>query len=351
MFTINEKCLHENENDELIEPNFYNYIGLDKLEKKEKIDHILKSNIKIEKFYICGYRVNNNDLYPFLNFLLKNDFESKQLSLPFFIKKNQNKLTSDIISEIKSHMNSIFYNVILDDKYEFKGLYYYKNNIYLFFDFTNCKININNTHKNSIIWSVLPDEIINIKHVCNINININVINFFSENIDFALLKDKNKKLYQIPSVVYIGKEISKINFTYIFGASKPDKNSLFGSYYYFTNFKNAIKEGGGIVRFALFTGSTKVILNKHSDSIDESLIKSQLISANNLYENLTLRITDYDGKWAKKYDSIYVGDIELDNGEKMKNTPIYVVKNCEQHIPLSYHFIDKFEPNKDCQIV
>ena len=96
------------------------------------------------------------------------------------------------------------------------------------------------------------------------------------------------------------------------------------------------------------------------DSIDESIIKSQLISANNLnnlYENLTLRITDYDGKWAKKYDSIYVGDIELDNGEKMKNTPIYVVKKYEQHIPLSYHFIDKrlldekFDPNKDYQIM
>ena len=28
-------------------------------------------------------------------------------------------------------------------------------------------------------------------------------------------------------------------------------------------------------------------------------------------------------------------------GEKMKNTPIYVVKNYEQHIPLSYHFINK----------
>ena len=117
---------------------------------------------------------------------------------------------------------------------------------------------------------------------------------------------------------------------------------------------------GGIIRFALFTGSTKVVLNKISDSIDESDIKSRLIStknSNNLYENLTLRITDYDGKWAKKYDSIYVGEIELDNGEKMKNTPIYVVKNYEQHIPLSYHFIDKklldikFEPNKDYQIM
>jgi hypothetical protein len=231
---------------------------------------------------------------------------------------------------------------------------------------------INNTHKNSIIWSVLLDEIINKSHVCNIKIDLNVIDFFNENIDFSLLKDENEKIYEIPSVVYVGKEVSKINFTYIFGVSKPDSNLLFGSYYYFTDFKNAIKQGGwceikndknikgGIVRFALFTGSTKVVLNNISDSIDESDIKSRLIStknSNNLYENLTLRITDYNGKWAKKYDSIYVGEIELDNGEKMKNTPIYVVKNYEQHIPLSYHFIDKklldikCEPNKDYQIM
>jgi hypothetical protein len=62
MFTINENCLNKNQN-EYDEPNFYKYIGLDKL---EKIDNIVKSNIKIEKFYICGYKVNNNDLYPFL---------------------------------------------------------------------------------------------------------------------------------------------------------------------------------------------------------------------------------------------------------------------------------------------
>jgi len=357
MFTINEKYLNQKN---------YKYSGLDNL---EKVQDVLKSKIEIKKIYICGYRVNNNEMYPFLDFLLKNDFETKQLVFPFV---EPSDLSIDNISKIKKKMNVIFYNTIYDDKCEYKGWYHYKNNIYLFFDFTNCKLIINNTHKSSIVWSVLVDEIINKKHVCNIKIDLDVIGFFNENIIFSILKDENEKIYEIPCVVYVGKEISKINFTYIFGVSKPDNNLLFGSYYYFTDFKNAIKQGGwseikndknikgGIVRFALFTGSTKVILNNVSDSIDESEIKSQLTSTknpNNLYEDLTLRITDYDGKWIQKYDSVYVGDIELDNGEKMKNTPIYVAKNYEQHIPISYHFIDKkllddkFDPNKDYQII
>ena len=350
MFTINESCLNQkqNEYDESIDPKFYYYKGLDKL---DKLYDALKSNIKIDNFYICGYRVNNSELYPFLNFLLKNDFETNEFLFPS-LKLNGATLLTKIqnLSNIKSLLNLALYNIILDDKYEFKGLYYYKNNIYLFFDFTNCKLIINNTYKNSIIWNVLVDEIINTKNVCNIKINQDITNFFNENIDFIFLKDSNEKIFEIPSVVYVGKEFSKINFTYIFGTSKPDNNFLFGPYYYFTDFKNAVKQcignknndKGGLVRFALFTGLTKVILNNISDPIDKSDIKKELTSKlNNLYENLTQRITDYGGKWVENYNSVYVGDIELDNGEKMKNTPIYVVKNYEQQIPLSYHFINK----------
>jgi hypothetical protein len=73
MFTINENCLNSNKCDE---SNFYKYTGLDKL---YKLDDTLKSNSKIDNFYICGYRVNNNELYPFLDFLLKN-IQWKQLS-------------------------------------------------------------------------------------------------------------------------------------------------------------------------------------------------------------------------------------------------------------------------------
>jgi hypothetical protein len=348
MFSINEKCLNKNES---TEPNFYHYKGLGNLEKN--IDKILKYNNKINKIFICGYRVNNTDLYPFLNFLLKNDFETNELLFPSLISTD---ISSDIIYTISKKMKRIFYNILSDDKYEYKGFYYYKNNIYLFFDFTNCKLIINNTHKNSIIWPTIIDEIINTKNVCNIKINSDVTNFFNENTDFIFLNDTNEKIYEIPCITYVEKEFSKLNFTYIFGTSKQDNNFLFGPYYYFTDFKNAVKQcieknntKGGIIRFALFTGLTKVILNNITDSIDKSYIKREIINkSNNLYENLTLRITDYDGKWAENYNSIYVGDIELDNGEKMKNTPIYVVKQYEQQIPLSYHFIDS---NKDFQIL
>jgi hypothetical protein len=347
MFTLNEKYLNENVCDKTIKTNFYYYKGLDNLEKN--IDNILKYNNKIKNIFICGYRINNTELFPFLNFLLKNDIETKELVFPSL---SSNELSSDIISSITKKISSLFYNIVSNDKYEYKGFYYYKNNIYLFFDFTNCKLIINNVYKNSIIWPVLTDEIINIKHVCNIKINSIISDFFNKNMDFTILKDKNNKIYEIPCVVYIEKEISRLNFTYMFGASKPDNNLLFGYYYYFTNFKNAINQvikenKSGIVRFALFMELTKVILNSISDSTDESMLKRELTD-NNLYENLTLRITDYDGNWSKNYDSVYVGDIELDNGEKMKNTPIYVVKKYEQQTPLSYHFIDT---TKDYQIL
>ena len=367
MFIINENYLNNKQitdDDKAKDLKTYTYSGLNKLDKN--IDNILKLNNEIEKFYICGYRIDNSNLYPFLNFLLKNDLETRELIFPFY---KPSEISVDIISKIKNSLNSIFYNIITDNKYDFKGYYYYKNNVYLFFDFTNCKLIINNIHKNSIIWPVLIDEIINKNNVCNIKINSCVIDFFNSNLDFTFLKHPDGKIFEIPSVAYVGKELSKTNFTYVFGVSKPDTDMLFGPYYYFTNFKNAIKQGGwnettnekynkgGIVRFALFMSSTKVILNNSSGTIDESCVKKKLLYTNNLYENLTLRITDYDGNWSNNYDSIYVGEIELDNGEKMKSTPIYVVKKYEQQIPLSYHFIDtrllddKFYINKDYQIL
>ena len=351
MFSINEKCLNKTES--IYEPNIYYYKGLDKLENNcEKFDYILKCT-GITNFYICGYKINNNELYPFLNFLFKNDQDNNMLLFPS-IKMEGSYQT--IIDKIKKLLYSVFLNIDLDDKYEYNGYYYYENNIYLFFDLTNCKISINNTYKKSVIWSVLVDEIINIKYVCDIQFESNIYDFFTKNIDFVFLKDKNNKNYEIPSVVYIGREESKLNFTYIFGAQKQDHNSMFGNYYYFTNFKNAIKQigcsndnKGGIVKFALFTGLTKVILNNVKDSIDESFFKKYLINnLNNLFDNLTLRITDYDGNWANNYDSLYIGELELDNGEKLSDVPIYVVKNYEQQISLSYHFID---PNKDNKIL
>jgi hypothetical protein len=57
-------------------------------------------------------------------------------------------------------------------------------------------------------------------------------------------------------------------------------------------------------------------------------------------ERLTMRISDHDGNWVQNYDSVYLGEVELDNGILL-DRPILVVKEYKQQIPLSYHFIDK----------
>jgi hypothetical protein len=72
---------------------------------------------------------------------------------------------------------------------------------------------------------------------------------------------------------------------------------------------------------------------------------------------MTLRISDHDGLWKQNYDSVYLGKMELDNGEYLRNTPLYVVKDYYNHTPLSYHHINKrtlgstFDENADYQIM
>ena len=67
----------------------------------------------------------------------------------------------------------------------------------------------------------------------------------------------------------------------------------------------------------------------------------KLIEKDRNMEILTMRISDHDGKWADNYDSVFLSKTELDNGAYLKNTPIMVLKEYEQQIPLSYHLIDK----------
>ena len=56
---------------------------------------------------------------------------------------------------------------------------------------------------------------------------------------------------------------------------------------------------------------------------------------------MTIRITDYDGKWASQYDSVILEDILLDEHVKIKGAPLYVCKEYDQQCPLSFHFINK----------
>ena len=319
-------------------PKNYNYKGKNLLNYE-----LIPCVLSYKNIYICPYNINTIGKYPFQQFILIKSINNK-IEFPSILDyRDFNSV------ELVNYIKVCLFGLLSIDDFEtfndlvdFNGYYEYNNNLYLFFDVTNCKINIDYTYKNSNVWVAILDEIINQKNICNIEICKEVIDFFIKNNEFCFLVDENNVNYEIPIVGYVSKEKSKTNFTYVFGESARDKNSLLGSYFYFTDFDNALKNTGeSIIRFALFLGNTKYIQNLKNDTIDSSEIKSQRLQDNNLDKNteyLTIRISDHDGKWSHSYDSAYVGYIILDNETELKNTPIFVLKTYEQQIPLSYHY-------------
>jgi len=343
--------VEKNEENEFYKPpKFYNY----NISKYLKTDSDYVELNKYNKINICCYEINNDGINPFLKFLLIPNFYS-ELSFPQLPSGN---LTVELFIESAKFF---IYNLILLKDFNYfeenliiNGFYEYNNEMYLFIDITKCKIIIDDIYSSSEAWMAIIDEIINVKKICNLNIGEDPYLFFNNNPDFCMLFDEYGKSFEIPSIAFVGKGENKLNFTFIFGETAKNKNDILGPYYYFTNFNNAYNDGYkysnkvknkcGIVRFAIFVGKTKYIENFPNDNIDESEIKKQRLNDSNLNilrEQLLMRISDHDGKWSENYDSCFLGPIIMDNGVYLEDTPLYVVKNLNQQVPLSYHYINK----------
>jgi len=354
---------------EPVEPNYYNYDALKYLDKN--IDYYL-NNTRPNKINICGFTVVNDSQSPFLKFLLVKNCSDEILIFPTMpVFKDVNSLT------IASYSEMYLFNLLLlenNETYlenlEYNGCYIYENEVYIFYDLTNCALQVEDIYRENNIWFSLIDEIVNVRHVCNLLIDRNVSIFFNNNEQYCFLTDKQNQKYTIPIIGYVGKNENMLNFTYIFGVSTKDKSAILGPYYYFTDYQNAIKQGGwseygspetrygvlltdndngryikgGIVRFALFLDKIKIINNYPNDDIDISSTKYERLNDESIdsnYDRLTMRISDHDGTWTNEYDSVYLGKVELDNGTFIKDIPIIVVKKYTQQYPLSYHYINK----------
>ena len=335
----------EEEKYEPVQPNFYNYNFKNKL--IDNIDNYLSSNT-LNTIKILAYEVNNDGVYPFLQILLVQDIlYSNNLVLPYI------NVSSVGSNEIYSSVKNVLKNLNLSDNMELfienmelNGYYIYKDELIIVIDLTKSKVNLNDF--DSIVKLALVSEILNRNDICSVSIDNDVYSFFLNNYDCCVLKNEKNEIYESPIVGYVYKKNKNLNFTYVFGETKQQSPAILGPYYYFTNYYNAIIElnnniefNSGVVRFAIFTKKTKYIENLPNDNIDTSEIKKIKLEddmTNKNLERLTMRITDYDGNWAEIYDSCYLGHIELDNGECLKNTPINAIKEYNQQIPLSFHY-------------
>jgi hypothetical protein len=299
---------------------------------------------------ICAYLINTNGQFPFVQYLLTNNgYNNLTLpKLPVYSLFNKD----DLIPYSQVYLSGLLQSNKFEEfsnNISFDGFYEYNNDLYLFFDITNCEVNVDETYLTSNVRFGIIDEIVNHRNVCNMQIDDNVSTFFTKNESLNYLYDECNNPYEIPSVGFVGKPSEqKTNFVMMFGESAKNKSAILGPYFYFTNFTNAIKnveyKKGGIVRFALFTGKTKYIENAPNDPNDNSEIKRQRLEdsmLDNKKEILTLRISDHDGNWAQIYDSAYLGKLELDDGSLLVDTPMIVLKNYNQQVPLSCHIVDR----------
>jgi len=372
--------IDEKENDE-----FYKYVNgeddvydnyIERMNEDEKyvsykaIEYLEKNEPNVDEntnVYICAYTLNKNGKYPFLGFVMKkypNYLFDDMLTFPCFTYMGK----KSILDECNSKMDEMVGLYDEKKKYNYTGYFCEDESLYVFYDVSEYSIELQELYRDDPMWLVIVDEILNHRHVCNFPIHSQVTDFFSKHIELCMLYDKNENLIEMPVVCYNGVHESKLKFTGIFGTSKEENDGLVGPYYYFTSYNKSIESGGwsknksvefrnekkitenemgkynkgGIVRFAIFMGDTYVALNYPNDDTDNSEFKKQILKENNSsIERQTTRITDYDGKWADLHDSIYIGKLELDDGRILKDAPYWVVKDYNQQVPISYHYIDK----------
>lgn len=318
----------------------------------------------ISQVSVCIYRINiKPSSTPFLEYLLFKNRENIMI-FPSF--------SSDKKSHLLQQSHELYNTIVGTDtaSKQYKGLLRIDNVIHVFYHYihTNDGL-IENPYKSKSdeLWWCLMDEICNWRKVLSMPVSQSVVKLFYKTPELIYLYDVNYNKIDVPIVSYYGTYYKLLEFIYTFGVKENDITSKYGPYYYFTSFYNAFKyagwyhdgikdfknnikmdekgrmDKGGIIRMALFMNNVKVLLNHPFDEPDTSEYATAALNDINLRERMriTLKMVDYYGKWANEYDSIYVGKVELDNGEFMNEYPEMVVKNNSQQIALSIHIVDK----------
>ena len=266
-----------------------------------------------KKAHIIIYTINNFNINPFLLFLL--------------YKKNN---IIDFLYIDESNNGDLFYKMfkISKNNIEYSGYKMYNGDIFLFFKYVEKNnTNLLNITNNITCW-VTIHELINLQTYIDIHIPTNIMLFFINNPDIILLyKECGDKLYEIPIIAYTNNNYNDFIFIKKFGIKRNDNKALYGPFYYFYNYNNIqnnilnnIQNNTHIIRYVLFLGKHDIInINPNNSNTYNS----------NTYNSNTYNSNIYNicvNKLNSKYNSIVVNNI-------------YIIRQYEQQIPLSYYIL------------
>lgn len=298
---------------------------------------------------ILCYHIENQHKYPFLQFMMekihyRNNVVKEQLTLPcVFVRDSSNEIGDIVLERVKAGLNLLGceYNKVTEDMY--KGIVYGDDcvTVYALVNITGIDIYGLNFMRQSSCWFVLPSEIINTKKVCNIDIDSDIINLFTDTPEIGnLLNPNTKDYFIIPDAVYTGSEQKQAEFQSIFGNTKKKVYDSCGEYYYFyRSFGDAVKDGGWLKDDEIGKIGDRIIIENESNKyISGCINRYALFVEGKIYLEIGYDFVLTDNI----IESLYPEPcIMICYADKHNMKPDMLVKNYESFVCLSYHKLNK----------
>ena len=261
------------------------------------------------------------------------------------------------------------------DNAVYEGLYEYDGNQYLFFKINTKEHVVNLTTSKDDFYFLIVDDIVNTKKYYDFSLDISVVNFFIKNDKFIFLVDENNAIIETPISGFRGEYYKMVGVLAGLGMVRSGPYASVGPFFYFGNFDRSLRYAvltvdakpaeimgekitigdtplftkGGIVKYALFLGNSKVLLNLPGDDEDDSYISNKF-AADSKFIKDTMKLRDTGGKWTTHYDSIIQPQLKL--FDRVLNIdrilePQFIVKTFEQQIPLDYAYFNTHHIRKN----
>lgn len=341
-----DEYVHE-DNEDPIPSTECRMVGDDELDIRSK-------TIKGGYGYMLYFEIVSSSMKPFLRYRL----EKRQQTLEF----EKIKLTDGKVPTM--------------DGAKYVGLYEYQGEQYLFYmkkDEVEYIVNeISSKHKHVYI---LVHDIMNVKQHFGLAVARSVTEFFIKNENFIFLEDENNHLIETPITGYRGDYYKKVSIMAGLGMPRSGPYASLGPFYYFGSYERSLRYAaitmngksleingkkltvgdtpvytkGGIVKYALFLGCSKVLLNLKDDKKDTSF-ESQKLASERKFIKDSLRIRDTTGTWAENFTSIIQPELVIyDRDLNIERTldPQFVLKSYEQQLPLEYAYYKTSHITKD----
>lgn len=326
----------------------YKYLLEEKANKNLDFEDIANKN-NVCALHILCYHIEDQCTYPFLQFMMdktlySNNILKEQLILPYIIIRNEiSDLTELVLTRVKSSLDILGcdYNRVTEDMY--KGIIFGCDceTLYALVNITGINISGLNIMTQTSCWFVLPSEIINTKKVCNVDIDSNVTQLFTDNPGLGLLmNNKTNKYFMIPDAVYTGSEMKHSEFQSVFGNIKKKIYKNCGEYYFFyRSFYDAVKDGGWLKKGDKDNIGHRIIVENNSNKyVDGFINRYALFVEGKIYLETEIEFDLDDEKIETEYPEQCIIICYTD---KHSINPDILVKSYESFVSLSYHRLNK----------